>query len=90
MAEATVAPFSNPPPQSETGTHRRPAKRAAIYTRVSTADQHPESQLYDMREMARQRGFEIAYGYSDVISGSKSKRRGLDALMADARRRRAG
>jgi DNA invertase Pin-like site-specific DNA recombinase len=34
-------------------------KRAAIYTRVSTADQHPETQLYDLREMAEQRGYEI-------------------------------
>jgi DNA invertase Pin-like site-specific DNA recombinase len=35
---------------------------------VSTADQHPETQLYDLREMARQRGFEIVHEYSDVIS----------------------
>ena len=63
-------------------------KRAAIYTRVSTADQHPETQLYDLREMAKQRGYEIVHGYSDVISGSKAKRPGLDQLMADARRRR--
>ena len=38
--------------------------------------------------MARQRGFEIVHEYSDVISGAKSKRPGLDQLMADARRRR--
>ena len=63
-------------------------KRAVICTRVSTADQHPETQLYDVREMARQRGFEIVHEYSDTISGAKSKRPGLDALMADARRRR--
>jgi len=63
-------------------------KRAAIYTRVSTADQHPETQLYDLREMAKQRGYEIVHEYGDVISGSKSKRPGLDALMADARRHR--
>ena len=87
MAEPTVA-FSNSPPQSETGTKLRSAKRAAIYTRVSTADQHPETQLYDLREMARQRGFEIVREYSDTISGAKSKRPGLDQLMADARRRK--
>ena len=28
-------------------------KRAAIYCRVSTADQHPETQLYDLREMGQ-------------------------------------
>ena len=63
-------------------------KRAAIYCRVSTADQHPETQLYDLREMAKQRGYEIVREYSDVISGAKAKRPGLDAVMADARRHR--
>jgi DNA invertase Pin-like site-specific DNA recombinase len=33
--------------------------RAALYVRVSTLDQHPETQLYDLRQMAAQRGFEI-------------------------------
>ena len=63
-------------------------KRAAIYTRVSMADQHPETQLYDLGEMARQRGYEVVYEYTDTISGAKAKRRGLDQLMADARRHR--
>jgi DNA invertase Pin-like site-specific DNA recombinase len=85
MAEPTVA-LSNSPPQSKTGTKRPFAKRAAIYTRVSTADQHPETQALDLREMAKQRGYEIVHEYSDVISGAKSKRPGLNALMADARR----
>jgi len=34
------------------------------------------------------RGFEIVREYSDVISGAKSKRPGLDQLMSDARRHR--
>jgi DNA invertase Pin-like site-specific DNA recombinase len=63
-------------------------KRAAIYCRVSTADQHPETQLYDLREMAKKRGYEVVHEYSDVISGAKSKRPGLDQLLADARRHR--
>jgi DNA invertase Pin-like site-specific DNA recombinase len=63
-------------------------KNAALYCRVSTADQHPETQLYDLREMARQRGYEIVREYTDTISGAKSKRPGLDQLLADARRRR--
>ena len=61
---------------------------SGLYTRVSTADQHPETQLYDLREMAKQRGYEIVHEYCDVICGAKSKRPGLDTLMADARRRR--
>jgi DNA invertase Pin-like site-specific DNA recombinase len=63
-------------------------KRAAIYARVSTGDQHLETQLLDLREMAKQRGYEIVHEYSDIISGAKSKRPGLDELLADARRHR--
>lgn len=63
-------------------------KRAALYCRISTGDQHLETQLLDLREMAKQRGLEIVREYTDVISGAKSKRPGLDQLMADARRHR--
>jgi DNA invertase Pin-like site-specific DNA recombinase len=55
---------------------------------VSTGDQHLETQLLDLREMAKQRGLEIVREYSDVISGAKGKRPGLDQLMSDARRHR--
>ncbi len=61
-------------------------KRAALYCRISTGDQHVETQLLDLREMAEQRGLEIVREYTDIISGAKSKRPGLDQLMADARR----
>src|SRR5712692_10894026 len=64
------------------------SKRAVIYTRVSTGDQHPETQLYDLRELAKQRRYEIVHEYTDTISGAKSKRPGLDQLLADARRHR--
>jgi DNA invertase Pin-like site-specific DNA recombinase len=61
-------------------------KRAVLYMRVSTLDQHPETQLHDLRALAAQRGFEIVQEYSDTISGAKAKRPGLDQLLADARR----
>jgi len=61
-------------------------KRAALYMRVSTLDQHPESQLHDLRLMASQRGYEIVHEFTDKISGTKARRPGLDAMMADARR----
>ncbi len=61
-------------------------KRAALYLRVSTVDQHPETQLYDLRALANQRGLEIVQEYIDRISGAKAKRPGLDQMMADARR----
>ena len=60
-------------------------KRAALYLRVSTFEQHPETQLYDLRGLAAQRGFEIIQEYTDKLSGAKSKRPGLDRLLADAR-----
>ena len=63
-------------------------KRAALYVRVSSVDQHPETQLCDLRPLAAARGYEIVGEYSDTISGSKAKRPGLDRLMADARRGR--
>ena len=49
-------------------------KRAALYLRVSTFDQHPETQLYDLRQMAAQRGYEIVEQYTDRISGAKARR----------------
>ena len=60
-------------------------KRAALYLRVSTVDQHPESQLHDLRALAAQRGMEIVAEYTDRMSGAKAKRPGLDQMMADAR-----
>ena len=65
-----------------------PVKRVAVYTRVSSSDQHPESQLCDLRPLATARGYEIVGEYTDTISGAKAKRPGLDKLMSDARRGR--
>ena len=63
-------------------------KRAALYLRVSTVDQHPETQLHDLRQMAAQRGYEVVQEYTDRISGAKARRPGLDQMMTDARRGR--
>ena len=63
-------------------------KRAALYLRVSSLDQHPETQLHDLRQMAAQRGYEIVHEYTDRISGAKARRPGLDELMREARRGR--
>jgi DNA invertase Pin-like site-specific DNA recombinase len=60
-------------------------KRAALYLRVSSVDQHPETQLLDLRQMAAQRNLEIVTEYTDRISGVKARRPGLDQMMADAR-----
>ncbi len=63
-------------------------KRAALYLRVSTFDQHPENQMCDLQSLAKQRGFEIVREYTDKISGAKAKRPGLDEMMRDAKRGR--
>ena len=63
-------------------------KRAALYSRVSTYDQNPQTQILDLRQMATQRGYEVVAEFTDKISGTKSKRPGLDQMMADARRGR--
>jgi DNA invertase Pin-like site-specific DNA recombinase len=61
-------------------------KRAILYLRVSTVDQHPETQLLDLQQMAAQRGYQIVHEYTDRISGTKAKRPGLDEMMRGARR----
>ena len=63
-------------------------KRAVLYMRVSSVDQHPETQLHDLRQMAAQRGYEVVHEYTDKISGTRAKRPGLDELLHDARRGR--
>jgi DNA invertase Pin-like site-specific DNA recombinase len=63
-------------------------KRAVIYMRVSSVDQHPETQVHDLRQMAAQRGYQIVQEYTDRISGVKARRPGLDQMMTDARRGR--
>jgi DNA invertase Pin-like site-specific DNA recombinase len=64
-------------------------KRAGLYIRVSTLDQHPETQLHELRQFAKQRGCEIVEEYTDHgVSGTKARRPGLDRLLQDANRRR--
>ncbi|MDE3075552.1 MAG: recombinase family protein [Chloroflexota bacterium] len=61
-------------------------KRAVLYLRVSTLDQHPENQRHDLEQLAAQRGLEITHVYTDHgISGARARRPGLDELMRDAR-----
>jgi DNA invertase Pin-like site-specific DNA recombinase len=65
--------------------------KCAIYARVALPTQHISTQLLPLRELAAKRGFEVVGEYEDRgFSGTKARRPGLDALMADARRRRFG
>lgn len=64
-------------------------KRAAIYTRVSTTDQHPEMQEQELREYVARRNWTLLRVYTDKgVSGTAEKRPGLDALLEDCRRRK--
>lgn len=62
-------------------------KRVALYLRVSTADQCPESQVHDLRQLAQQRDFKIVEEYIDQgVSGTSTSRPALNRLMNDAQR----
>ena len=69
----------------------------AFYFRVSTAaksrkgdvatfDQNPNVQEQPLRDLIAQRGRKLHNVYSDRASGANERRRGLETLMADARR----
>jgi len=63
--------------------------KVALYARVSTNGQDPETQLLALREYAKARKLEVFSEYTDVgISGSKDSRPALNRLMADAKKRR--
>jgi DNA invertase Pin-like site-specific DNA recombinase len=62
-------------------------KKVVLYGRISSSDESLESQFVLLREIAAQRGFEIAGVSSDLAScSSKTKRAGIEALLRDARR----
>ena len=64
-------------------------KKVAIYGRVSTKDQDPESQLLDLRKYVKLRNWTIYQEYVDRgVSGAKESRPELDKLMKDARKRK--
>jgi DNA invertase Pin-like site-specific DNA recombinase len=62
-------------------------KRAALYLRVSTVDQNPDTQALDLRQFASQRGLQVVETYTDHgVRGTKARRPALDKMMEDARR----
>jgi DNA invertase Pin-like site-specific DNA recombinase len=73
------------------GRGRRPSKRqdgtrAALYLRVSTADQKPDLQDDGLRAYATRAGLEVVRDYCDVaVSGRREGRPQLNALMTAAR-----
>jgi DNA invertase Pin-like site-specific DNA recombinase len=62
--------------------------RAALYSRVSTADQDNENQLSQLRQYCAKRGFIITSEYVDTSSGGKADRIQLRLMLEEARQRR--
>jgi DNA invertase Pin-like site-specific DNA recombinase len=63
------------------------AKHVAMYTRVSTSDQHPEMQERETMEYIKRRNWTLYKTYSDKgVSGATERRPALDALLEDCRR----
>ena len=74
---------------SKTNPARTTGTRVALYARVSTSDQTAENQLRALREHAERAGWTIVADFTDhAVSGTREKRPGLDALLAEARRRK--
>jgi DNA invertase Pin-like site-specific DNA recombinase len=67
--------------------HQKP-RRAALYARVSTAEQHTDGQIERLREVARLRGWTVATEHVEVVSGAAKTRPEFDRMMVDVRRRR--
>src|SRR5262245_58213778 len=64
-------------------------KKAAIYTRVSTGEQHPEMQEKELVRYVASRSWTLYKTYTDKgVSGAKEKRPGLDELLADCKSRK--
>lgn len=62
--------------------------KAALYLRVSNLDQTHDTQLYDLRQTATLRGYQIVKDYTDRTGGAKARRPALDQPLADARGRK--
>lgn len=61
--------------------------KVAIYARCSTWNQDLDTQLYDLKNYCERNKYEIYKIYTDIESGSKEKREGLDNLLDDAIKR---
>lgn len=63
-------------------------KRVTIYARVSTKDQHPETQVNDLKRYARDRGFKVMKVYEEKASGKRADRPEFQKLLDDIRKRK--
>ncbi len=63
-------------------------KRAAIYVRVSTAEQETDLQEHELQEYCERRGWSCVVYRDKGQSGAKNDRPALTAMMNDLRRRK--
>lgn len=66
-------------------------KRTTIYARVSTRDQHPETQVRDLKRFAQDRGLKVVKIYQEKASAAanrRAERPQLQKLLDDVRKRR--
>jgi DNA invertase Pin-like site-specific DNA recombinase len=64
-------------------------KKAAVYTRVSSMDQHPEMQEGELVDYVKRRGWNLHKVYTDKgMSGTVERRKALDTLLADCRQKK--
>jgi DNA invertase Pin-like site-specific DNA recombinase len=64
--------------------------RGALYVRVSTKEQTTENQERELRQWAERLGFEVVAVYADTMSGARSDRAALAAVLTAAHRREFG
>src|ERR1700738_1778193 len=74
--------------ESWRGWNMGQVKRAAIYVRVSTAEQETDLQEHELREYVESRGWSCVVYRDKGQSGSKKDRPALTTLLNDLRRRK--
>jgi DNA invertase Pin-like site-specific DNA recombinase len=63
-------------------------KKAVIYTRVSTQEQHTENQLGDLLRYAEARGFEVVKVFQEKAPGTDTNRKDYKELLEIVRKRK--
>lgn len=61
-------------------------KRCALYSRCSTSTQDPSLQQTELRQVAEQRGWHVVIERTDIGSGKRASRPGIDEIRELARR----
>jgi DNA invertase Pin-like site-specific DNA recombinase len=74
--------------KEETEDEMSEKKRAAIYIRVSTAEQETAMQEAELREYCERRGWELKVYKDHGHSGTKQDRPALNSLLSDLRKRK--